>query len=135
MPWPEVIYPEEGLRFGIDSLVMLVDAPHKSLACIFLNYLLDGRVSAYASDLIDYGNCNTAVRAYMTEEYKNDATVNPPQENWPRPKLSCRWTASPRRSMMKSGSNSVNKVVPMQTEGPLPSEGGLLFAWPGWRFL
>lgn len=62
-----------------------------------------------------------AACAYMTVEYKNDVTVNPPQENLPRPKLSCRWTARPGRSVMKSGSNSANKAFCLYE--------------PGWRFL
>ena len=80
LPDLEVVYPEEGLCFGIDSLVMPVDAPHEKAAYIFLEYILDGKVSAYASDLIDYGNCNLDAVHYMTEEYKNDPTVNPPKD-------------------------------------------------------
>ena len=80
LPDLEVVYPKEGLCFGIDSLVMPVGAPHEKAAYIFLAYILDGKVSAYASDLIDYGNCNIDAVNYMTEEYKNDVTVNPPKE-------------------------------------------------------
>lgn len=80
LPDLNVVYPQEGLGFGIDSFVIPKDAPHESAAYIFLSYILDGKVSAYASDLIDYGNCNLAAGEYMTEEYKNDVTVNPPAD-------------------------------------------------------
>jgi spermidine/putrescine transport system substrate-binding protein len=80
MPQLKVVYPEEGLGFGIDCIVTAKDLPHKDAAYIFINYLLDGEVSAWTSDLIDYGNCNTAAVDYMTEEFLSDDTVNAPEE-------------------------------------------------------
>ena len=76
----EVVYPEEGLAFGIDCLVVPKDAPHMDAAQIFINYLLDGEVSAWASELINYGSCNTAAAAYMSDEFKADKSVNVPSE-------------------------------------------------------
>ena len=76
----EVVYPEEGLAFGIDCLVVPKDAPHMDAAQILINYLLDGEVSAWASALINYGSCNTAAAAYMSEEFKADKSVNVPSE-------------------------------------------------------
>lgn len=75
----EVVYPEEGLAFGLDCLVVPRDAPHMDAAQILINYLLDGEVSAWASALINYGSCNTAA-AYMSEEFKADKSVNVPSE-------------------------------------------------------
>lgn len=80
MPQLKVAYPEEGLNFGIDCLVMPKDAPHADAAYILINYLLDGEVSAMASDLIDYGSCNLAAVEFMTEEFKADETVNVPAD-------------------------------------------------------
>ena len=80
MPQLKVVYPAEGLGFGIDCIVMPKDAPHADAAYIFLNYLLDGEVSAYASELINYGNCNSAARDYMSSEYLDNDTVNIPPE-------------------------------------------------------
>ncbi len=80
VPELKVVYPGEGLGFGIDCLVMPKDAPHSQAAYIFLEYLLDGEVSAYASELIQYGNCNSAAREFMSEEYVNNDTVNIPAE-------------------------------------------------------
>ncbi len=80
MPQLKVVYPAEGMNFGIDCLVTPKDAPHADATYIFLNYLLDGEVSAVASDLIDYGNCNTAAVEYMTEEFRADETVNVPAD-------------------------------------------------------
>lgn len=80
MPQLEVVYPAEGLGFGIDCLVMPQDAPHAQAAYIFLNYLLDGEVSAYTSQLINYGNCNTAAVDFMSPEYLANDTVRVPAE-------------------------------------------------------
>ena len=80
MPQLKVVYPAEGLGFGIDCIVMPKDAPHAEAAYILLNYLLDGEVSAYASELINYGNCNSAARDYMSQEYLDNDTVNIPSE-------------------------------------------------------
>jgi len=80
IPGLKVVYPCEGLGFGIDSFVIPVKPPHLDATYIFLNYLLDGEVSAYASSLINYGNCNTAAPEFMTEEFKADASVNPPAD-------------------------------------------------------
>ena len=79
-PELQVVYPEEGVNFGIDCLITPVGAPHPEATAIFLNYLLDGEVSAYASDLIDYGNCNLAAPAYMTEEFLSERSINVPAE-------------------------------------------------------
>lgn len=80
MPQLKVVYPEEGMNFGIDSLMIPTQAPHAQAAHIFINYLLDGEVSAYASELINYGNLNTAAQAYLSEDYLNDTAVNVPAE-------------------------------------------------------
>lgn len=80
LPQLKVAYPAEGLSFGIDCLTVPNDAPHLDATYIFLNYLLDGEVSAYASDLIDYGNCNTAAVEYMTEEFRTNDSINVPSD-------------------------------------------------------
>lgn len=54
------------------------DAPHLDAAYILLNYLLDGEVAATAYELIDYASCNSAAAEYLSEEYLNDDSINPP---------------------------------------------------------
>ena len=80
MPNLKVVYPSEGLSFGIDCIVVPADAPHADAANIFINYLLDGEVNAYATDLIDYSSCNAAAQDYMTDEFKNNEAINVPSE-------------------------------------------------------
>lgn len=80
MPQLQGVFPAEGLGFGIDSLVIPVNAPHLEATYIFLDYLLDGEVSAYASELINYGNCNNAARPYMSEAYLSNISVNAPAD-------------------------------------------------------
>jgi len=80
MPQLVSVYPEEGLGFGIDNYVIPASPPHLDATYIFLNYLLDGEISAEASDYIDYGNCNTAAQEFMTEEFRNTTEVNVPSE-------------------------------------------------------
>ena len=80
MPQLKVVYPSEGMLMGIDCLVVPQDAPHLDATYILINYLLDGEVSAYASSLINYGNCNTAAQEYLPEEFKSNVAVNVPSE-------------------------------------------------------
>ena len=76
LPNVKSAYPSEGLGFGIDNIILPADLPHMDATYIFLNYLLDGKVSAYASDLIDYGNCNLAAGAFMTPEFLAMDSIN-----------------------------------------------------------
>lgn len=74
------VYPSEGLGYGIDCLIIPGNPPHEDAAYILLNYLLDGEVSAYASELINYGNCNTEAFDYLPENFKSNIAVNPSAE-------------------------------------------------------
>ena len=76
LPNVKSVYPTEGLGFGIDNYIVPQGLPHVDATYIFLNYLLDGEVSAYASDLIDYGNCNLAAGAFMTPEFIAMDSIN-----------------------------------------------------------
>ena len=61
----KVVYPEEGLGFGIDSCFVPETAPHKDNAFAFLNFILDGERSARISDQIFYISCKTAAADYL----------------------------------------------------------------------
>lgn len=79
----EVVYPEEGLGFGVSCLMIAANAPHMDAAYDFVNYLLDGEVSAKVSELINYINCNTAAEAYLSAEFKANPVVYPPDSAFP----------------------------------------------------
>ena len=75
-----VVYPVEGMGFGIDSLCMPVNAPHEDAALAFMNYMCDPEVSARASVFTQYINCNKAATQYLPEEFLNNQAVNIPAE-------------------------------------------------------
>jgi len=76
----EIAYPSEGLVAGVDCYVVADGAPNEDNAMAFLNYVLDGEVSAYISQTIAYINCNQAATPFLSEEFLNDPMVNIPLE-------------------------------------------------------
>ena len=63
----KVVYPKEGLGFGIDACFVPVNAPHPDNAFAFLDFILDGERCARISEQTLYINCNSAAAA---EEYE-----------------------------------------------------------------
>ena len=55
-----VVYPEEGLGFGIMAAFVPVNAPNKSAAFAFLNYILEPEVSKACMEYIGYYNTTGA---------------------------------------------------------------------------
>ena len=68
----KVVYPEEGLGFGIDAFFIPANAPHSDAAHAFLNFILDGAISAELSEYAGYMNCVSTARAYMSEDLLNN---------------------------------------------------------------
>lgn len=62
----KVVFPEEGLGFGIDSCFVPAKAPHADNAMAFLDFILDGKRSAHITDQIFYISCNSAATEYLT---------------------------------------------------------------------
>ncbi len=73
-------YPKEGLGFYIDNIVVASKAPNEANAYKFIDYVLDGKNSAKISSTINYINCNTQAKEFLTQEYLDNKTVNIPQE-------------------------------------------------------
>ncbi len=69
----KVVFPEEGLGFGIDSCFIPAQAPHPDNAHQFLDFILDGQRSAHITDQIYYISCNSAASEYL----ENQALVIP----------------------------------------------------------
>ncbi len=63
----KVVYPKEGLGFGIMAAFIPSDAPNADAAHAFMNYLLEPEVAAACTDYIGYYSTNKAA----------DALVNP----------------------------------------------------------
>lgn len=68
----KVVYPQEGLGFGIDGLFIPKNAPHPENANLFLNYLLDAQVAATTAEWQNYCTPNKAALELVSDWYKNN---------------------------------------------------------------
>ena len=76
----KVVYPEEGMGFGIDNIFVPAQAPNEDNAYTFINYILDGEVGAKISSQIQYLCPNSAAAEYLPEEYKNNPALYIPSD-------------------------------------------------------
>ena len=74
------VFPEEGIGFGIDSLAIPANAPHPQNAHLFLDYLLRPEVAAHVAEWQLYTNPNLAADPLISEETKQYAALNVPEE-------------------------------------------------------
>lgn len=65
-----VVYPEEGLGYGIMAGFIPSDAPNADAAYAFIDYLLDPEVSAKCFEYIGYFCTNKAAEDYIDESVK-----------------------------------------------------------------
>lgn len=79
-PELQVVYPEEGLGFGIDCLTVAANAPHPDNAFAFLNFLLEPQTAANVSSQIYYLCPNTAAQEFLPEAYKANGAFATPSE-------------------------------------------------------
>lgn len=79
---PEVkfVYPEEGLIFYVDNVVVPAKAPNLDNAYKFLEFILRPEISAEISSIINYVNCNKEATPFLPEEYLQNETVIIPDE-------------------------------------------------------
>ena len=66
------VFPEEGIGFGIDSIVIPKNAPHPENANLFLNYLMDAQVAATTVEWQYYCSTNKAAMDVVADWYKNN---------------------------------------------------------------
>lgn len=71
----KIVYPSEGLGFGIDCFAVSAKAPNADNTYKLLDYLLDGKVGANASEQILYLCCNSASEEFLSEEYKSNPAL------------------------------------------------------------
>ncbi len=76
----EVVYPEEGMGFGIDSVFIPVNAPHPDNAHQFINFMLRPEIGAQIAEVQMYLNCNKAAEPLLSEEYKSNPALYIPSE-------------------------------------------------------
>ena len=72
----KVVWPKEGLGFGIDGAFIPANAPHPDNAHAFLNYLLDGQVAATMAEWQYYCTPNAAAQEFLSDAYKNNPVFN-----------------------------------------------------------
>jgi spermidine/putrescine transport system substrate-binding protein len=72
----KVVYPEEGLGFGVDALFVPSKAPNSDNAHKFLDYILKGEVGAKISSQIYYLCPNKAAYEYLPEEFQRSLVIS-----------------------------------------------------------
>ena len=66
----QVVWPEEGLGFGIDGCFIPVNAPHAANANRFLEFLLRPEIAAVCAEWQYYCSPNAAAQDYFEDWYK-----------------------------------------------------------------
>lgn len=76
----QFVIPREGAAEYIDNMVILADAPHPRNARLFLNYLLEARVSADIINSLGYPMANRAALPLVKDEIASNRTIYPDAE-------------------------------------------------------
>ncbi|NLV57564.1 MAG: spermidine/putrescine ABC transporter substrate-binding protein [Clostridiales bacterium] len=76
----KVVYPKEGLGFGIDGLVLSAKSANVDNAHLFLDYLMRPEVAAHNALTQTYMNVNKAANDFLPEEYLNNPVVYVPSD-------------------------------------------------------
>lgn len=76
----EVVYPKEGLGYGIDGFVIPEGAKNAENAHVLLNYLMRPEVAANNAEMQYYMCVNQAAEEYLSDEFRNATVMNVPEE-------------------------------------------------------
>ena len=89
------LYPKEGLVFWSDNMVVVEDAPNPENARTFINWMMDPRNAAEASNYTGYMNAIAGSGEYLDASLSADPAVNMPERYGDRlrPLLECSKTA------------------------------------------
>jgi len=71
----KVVYPSEGIGFGIMANFIPSNAPHADAAYAFIDYILQPEVSAQCFEYLGYYCTNKEAEQYINEEYKDFLTL------------------------------------------------------------
>lgn len=79
---PELVfvYPREGTNLWGDNFAVPKGAPHLDAAKAFINFMLDPKNAAAASNFTGYNNAITGADAFLSDSLRTDAAVNTPPE-------------------------------------------------------
>ncbi|MBA5850316.1 spermidine/putrescine ABC transporter substrate-binding protein [Clostridium sp. cel8] len=75
----EVIFPEESSSMSLDSFVILAGSKHKKEAELFINFVLQPKISKMISDVYPYSNPNEAAKSLLSKEYIDNPASNLPE--------------------------------------------------------
>ena len=76
----KVVYPKEGLGFGVDGFVIPAGAKNADNAHVLLDYLMRPEIAAHNAEYQGYINVNQAAEPFLSEAYHASAAMNPPAE-------------------------------------------------------
>jgi len=78
----EIAYnaPKEGAQMWFDMMAIPVDAPNADGAHTFLNFMLDAKNMAQASNYVYFANGNKASQTHLNEDVINDPAIYPSDE-------------------------------------------------------
>lgn len=74
-PELKIVYPSEGIGFGIMGMFIPSAAPHSDAAYKFMEYILDPEVSAQCFEYLGYYCTNLAAEEYIHDEFKSFLTL------------------------------------------------------------
>ena len=74
-PTLKVVYPTEGIGFGIMGIFIPSKAPNADNAHKFINYILDSEVSAKCFEYLGYYCTTLTAEQYIADEYKEFLTL------------------------------------------------------------
>ncbi len=72
------IYPKDGFEIWVDNFAIMKNAPHKTNAYKFLNFLLRPEIAKEISMKIGYSTANLTAKNLMPPEIKNNPMIYPP---------------------------------------------------------
>ena len=74
------VIPQEGAALFMDTLVISKTAPRPDLAHQFINYLMQPKVAAQITSATLYPSANTAAKAFLTEDLRDQPGLYPDRE-------------------------------------------------------
>lgn len=74
-PSLEVVFPEEGIGFGIMAMFVPSEAPNSEAAHKFIEFILQPERSAKCFEYLGYYCTNSAAEQYISEEYRSFLTL------------------------------------------------------------
>ena len=77
----KVVYPKEGLGFGVDGFVIPAGAKNIDNAHVFLDYLMRPEIAAHNAEYQGYMCVNKAAEPFLSEAFHASPAMNVPAEN------------------------------------------------------